>query len=141
MTYELIQSALTALINVTAIAGITGIAAHAFYTRHTRWMKMYCPPVAPCQPEVQAAVAPAAVEAVEVATTEQPEIQEEEVETAVAPAASEQPATEIDLNNLDPATLRKLCSQYKIQWRDVRGKNRHATKSMMIFQLNQKSAA
>jgi hypothetical protein len=49
--------------------------------------------------------------------------------------------TQIDLNALDAVALRKLCSQYKIQWRDVRGKNRHATKGMMIFQLNQKSAA
>jgi hypothetical protein len=55
--------------------------------------------------------------------------------------ASFKQSTQIDLNALDAGTLRKLCSQYKIQWRDVRGKNRHATKSMMIFQLNQKSAA
>jgi hypothetical protein len=48
---------------------------------------------------------------------------------------------EIDLNALDAGTLRKLCSQYGIAWRNVRGKNRHATKAMMIFQLNQKAVA
>jgi hypothetical protein len=104
-------------------------------------MKMYCPPVALCQPEVEAAIVPASVEPVEVATTAQPEIQEEEVEAVVQSVAPSQPATEIDLNALDAGTLRKLCSQYKIQWRDVRGKNRHATKSMMIFQLNQQAIA
>lgn len=48
---------------------------------------------------------------------------------------------EIDLNDLDAGRLRKLCSQYGITWRDVRGKNRHATKAMMIFQLNKKTKA
>jgi hypothetical protein len=58
----------------------------------------------------------------------------------VKPVTKPQP-TQIDLNALDAVALRKLCSQYKIQWRDVRGKNRHATKAMMIFQLNQKAVA
>lgn len=44
-------------------------------------------------------------------------------------------AFEIDLNALDAMKLRKLCSEFKIQWRDVRGKNRHATKAMMVTQL------
>jgi hypothetical protein len=65
---------------------------------------------------------------------------------ALCPAKDVKPQTrlqqpEIDLNALDAVALRKLCSQYKIQWRDVRGKNRHATKAMMIFQLNQKAVA
>jgi hypothetical protein len=65
---------------------------------------------------------------------------------ALCPAKNVEPQTrlqqpEIDLNALDAVALRKLCSQYKIQWRDVRGKNRHATKTMMIFQLNQKAVA
>jgi hypothetical protein len=129
--YDLIQNALTAAAEVIAIAGITGIVAHALYTQHKNFMTEFCPPVAP-----------AVVEAVEVEQpAEQPEIQAEEVETAVAPAATEQPATEIDLTALDPATLRKLCTQYGVRWRDVRGQNRHATKAMMIFQLNQKAAA
>jgi hypothetical protein len=51
MTYELIQSALTALINLTAIAGITGIIIHAFYTQHKRFMDAYCPSVAPITPD------------------------------------------------------------------------------------------
>jgi hypothetical protein len=45
---------------------------------------------------------------------------------------------EIDLNALDAMKLRKLCTEFKIQWRDVRGKNRHATKAMMISQLEAK---
>jgi hypothetical protein len=58
----------------------------------------------------------------------------------IKPVTKPQP-TPIDLNALDAVALRKLCSQYKIQWRDVRGKNRHATKAMMIHQLNQKAVA
>ena len=58
---------------------------------------------------------------------------------ALSPAKEIKPAQptkpEIDLNALDAVTLRKLCSSHKIQWRDVRGKNRHATKTMMINQL------
>ncbi len=58
---------------------------------------------------------------------------------ALCPAKEVKPAQvtkpEIDLNALDAVTLRKLCSAHKIQWRDVRGKNRHATKAMMITQL------
>lgn len=48
---------------------------------------------------------------------------------------------EIDLNALDAMKLRKLCSEFKIQWRDVRGKNRHATKAMMVAQLEAKFEA
>jgi hypothetical protein len=48
---------------------------------------------------------------------------------------------EIDLNALDAGKLRKLCSEFKIQWRDVRGKNRHATKAMMVAQLEAKFEA
>jgi hypothetical protein len=46
MSYELIQAALTALINVTAIAGFGGIAIHAIWLHHRNWMAEYCPPVA-----------------------------------------------------------------------------------------------
>jgi len=45
---------------------------------------------------------------------------------------------EIDLNALDAMKLRKLCTEFKIQWRDVRGKNRHATKATMVAQLEAK---
>jgi hypothetical protein len=170
--YDLIQSALTAVTEITAIAGLTGIAAHAIWKQHTNWMSAYCPTVAPYTPDTR-------VEE-EVATTEpqhfdeaqcppEPEVaiadpweapittssrrwvsrQPESIKPVLAlcpakkeikPVTKPQP-TQIDLNALDAVALRKLCSQYKIQWRDVRGKNRHATKSMMIFQLNQKSAA
>lgn len=71
MTYELIQSALTALINVTAIAGTTGIIIHALYTQHKRFMDAYCPSVAPHTPDTQEA---------EALAPEQPE------ETTVTPA-------------------------------------------------------
>jgi hypothetical protein len=51
--YDLIQSALTAATDFTAIAGITGIAAHAIWKQHTTWMSTYCPTVAPYTPDVQ----------------------------------------------------------------------------------------
>jgi hypothetical protein len=162
--YDLIQTALTAATELTAIAGITGIAAHAIWKQHTSWMSAYCPTVASYTPDTRVDK--------EVATTEpqpEPEVaiadpweapittssrrwvsrQPESIKPVLAlcpakegvkPVTKPQP-TQIDLNALDAVALRKLCSQYKIQWRDVRGKNRHATKSMMIFQLNQKSAA
>ena len=135
---ETLQNLLTIAAEATVIVGIAGIAVHAIYTQHKNFMTEFCPPVAPYQPEVQAAVAPAAVE---VATAQQQEIQEEEVETAVAPAASLQPATEIDLTALDPTTLRKLCTKHQIAWKHARGKNRHATKSMMVYQLSSRLTA
>ena len=163
--YELIQAALTAATELTAIAGITGIAAHAIWKQHTNWMSAYCPSVAPYTPDTRVKE--------EVSTTElqpEPEVpaiadpweapittssrrwvnrQPESIKPVLAlcpvkeeikPVTKPQP-TQIDLNALDAVALRKLCSQYKIQWRDVRGKNRHATKAMMIFQLNQKAVA
>jgi len=64
---------------------------------------------------------------------------------ALCPAKEVKPAEatefEIDLNALDAMKLRKLCSEFKIQWRDVRGKNRHATKAMMVAQLEAKFKA
>jgi hypothetical protein len=51
--YDLIQSALTAAIDFTAIAGLTGIAAHAIWKRHTTWMSAYCPSVAPYTPDTR----------------------------------------------------------------------------------------
>ena len=139
MFYEIAQSALTAAAETTVIVGLAGIILHALYTQHQHFMTEFCPPVAPHQPEAQATVAPAVVEAVEVATAQQPEIKEEEVETTVAPVATEQPA--IDLTALDPTTLRKLCTKHQIAWKHARGKNRHATKSMMIHQLSSRLAA
>ncbi|MBD2060677.1 hypothetical protein NDI37_25490 [Funiculus sociatus GB2-A5] len=69
---------------------------------------------------------------------EQPEPQAE-VE-APEPAATEQPRVEIDLAALDSTTLRKLCTQYSIAWRDIRGKGKHLKKDAMIFQLEQVAA-
>jgi hypothetical protein len=57
-----------------------------------------------------------------------------------APKKSQQPL-EINLNSLDPTTLRKLCSQHGINWRDARGKGKHLTKAAMVFRLNQKAVA
>lgn len=60
----------------------------------------------------------------------------------VKPATTPQPTTapQMDLNALNAEALRKLCSQHGIAWRDVRGKNRHATKAMMVFQLERVAA-
>ena len=158
--YDLIQSALTAAIDFTAIAGLTGIAAHAIWKQHTSWMSSYCPPVGAYTPDTREA---------EVATpVPQPELEVPAIADpweapitsssrrwvsrqpqpikpvlALCPAKEEvkpQP-TQIDLNALDPTTLRKLCSQHGINWKNARGKNRHATKAMMIFQLTQKAVA
>jgi hypothetical protein len=156
--YELIQSALTAAIEFTAVAGLTGIAAHAIWKQHTNWMSAYCPPVA-AYTEVEEEVATSQlVPEVAIAdpweapvttssrrwVTRQPESTKPVL--ALCPAKDVEPQTrlqqpEIDLNALDPTTLRKLCTQHGIVWKNARGKNRHATKAMMIFQLNQKSAA
>jgi len=164
MFYEIAQAALTAAAEITAIAGITGIAAHAIWKQHTSWMSAYCPSVAPYtpdtrveeevatpvpQPEPEVAIADPWEAPITTSSRRWVSRQPESIKPVLAlcpakkeikPVTKPQP-TQIDLNALDAVALRKLCSQYKIQWRDVRGKNRHATKSMMIFQLNQKSAA
>lgn len=77
MTYEFVQAALTAAINVTAIAGLTGTIAHAFYTHHKRWMAEYCPPIKPHTPDTQ-------VEATETPVEPQP-IEEDAWEGVVEP--------------------------------------------------------
>jgi hypothetical protein len=43
--YDLIQSALTNLTQLTAIAGLGGIAAHAFWKQHKHFMTEFCPSV------------------------------------------------------------------------------------------------
>jgi hypothetical protein len=147
--YDLIQTALTAATEVIAIAGITGIAAHAIFTAHQCWMSTYCPAVKTFKPEMEQveAIAPAPQpEQVETVVEEVPEVdaapQPERVETVVVETVeADAAAPEIDLNSLDSTVLRRLCSQHGIVWRDVRGKNRHASKAMMIFQLNQVAVA
>jgi len=59
---------------------------------------------------------------------------EPEVKPVVAPTASTT-QTDIDLNKLDAGKLRKLCTEYGIKWRNVHGKNRHASKIEMVSQL------
>jgi len=164
MFYEIAQAALTAAIDFTAIAGLTGIAAHAIWKQHTSWMSSYCPPVGAYTPDTREAevATPVPQPELEVPAIADPweapittssrrwvSRQPESIKPVLAlcpakkeikPVTKPQP-TQIDLNALDAVALRKLCSQYKIQWRDVRGKNRHATKAMMIFQLNQKAVA
>ena len=163
--HDLVQTALTAATEVIAIAGLTGIAVHAIWKQHTNWMSAYCPSVAAYTPdtrveeEVSTTELQPEPEVVAIADPWETPIttssrrwvsrQPESIKPVLAlcpakeeikPVTKPQP-TQIDLNALDAVALRKLCSQYGIAWRDVRGKNRHATKSMMIFQLNQKSAA
>lgn len=53
---------------------------------------------------------------------------------------SQQPL-EINLNSLDSAALRKLCTKHGINWRNARGQGKHLTKAAMIFQLEQKATA
>jgi len=162
--HDLIQSALTAATEIIAIAGLTGIAVHAIWKQHTTWMSAYCPPVGAytpdtrveeevstteLQPEPEVAIADPWEAPITTSSHRWVSRQPQPIKPVLAlcpakeeikPATKPQP-TKIDLNALDAGTLRKLCTQYKIQWRDVRGKNRHATKSMMIFQLNQQAVA
>ena len=57
------------------------------------------------------------------------------------PAVTEQPKVEINLTALDSSTLRKLCTQYGIAWKNIRGRGKHLKKDAMIFQLEQVAAA
>ncbi|MBD2033920.1 hypothetical protein H6F76_02480 [Leptolyngbya sp. FACHB-321] len=50
---ETLQTALTLLTEVVAIAGFGGIAVHAMWKQHTTWMATYCPPVGQPQPTVE----------------------------------------------------------------------------------------
>ena len=107
--------------------------------REAALAKSRAPQIAPqaetpqAEEKTEEAVAPEPV-------TEQPEIQVVEVE-APEPAAIEQPKVEIDLNALDSGTLRKLCTQYGIAWRNVRGQGKHLTKASMVFQLERVAVA
>jgi pyruvate/2-oxoglutarate dehydrogenase complex dihydrolipoamide acyltransferase (E2) component len=60
--------------------------------------------------------------------------------TRAATQKTQQPL-EVNLNSLDSAALRQLCSKHGIQWRDARGKGKHLTKAAMVFQLEQKATA
>lgn len=160
---EFAQQLLTVAAEITAIAGFGGIAAHAIWKQHTSWMSAYCPTVAPYTPDtrVEEEVAtpdpepevPAIADPWEAPITTdgrrwvsrqpqpiKPVLALCPAKEEVKPVTKPQP-TQFDLNALDAVTLRKLCTQHGIAWRDVKGKNRHATKAMMIFQLNQKAVA
>jgi len=163
--HDLVQATLTAATEIIAIAGITGIAAHAIWKQHTSWMKMYCPPVGAYTPDTRveeevATAVPQPEPKMAIADdddiwktpilTSAPRYWErpsQEIKPALMllPAASEikksEQPLEINLNSLDPTTLRKLCTQYKIAWKNARGKNRHATKSMMVYQLSSRLTA
>jgi len=156
--HDLIQSALTAATEVIAIAGFGGIAAHAIWKQHTSWTTAYCPPVAAYtgveevtvpEPEPEVAIADPWEAPITTSSRRWVSRQPESIKPILAlcpakqevePVTKPQP-TKIDLNALDAPTLRKLCSQHGIAWKGVRGKNRHATKAMMIFQLNQQAVA
>jgi len=158
--YDLIQSALTVTINVIAIAGFSGIVAHALY----KWHLAQIPTAPKANPDYQRSelvdeiletlrteVAQAQVsEYVESLEDDGlrgeygvEEVTEEEFATAQADAST-MPKSEplsIDLNSLDAMTLRKLCTQHQIGWRNFRGANRHMPKAAMIFNLQQRLAA
>ncbi len=92
-------------------------------------------------PQVEA---PQVAEKTEEAITPEPITEQAEIQVGVEapePAATEQPKVEIDLAALDSTTLRKLCSQYGIAWRNARGQGKHLTKGAMVFQLEQVAAA
>ena len=57
------------------------------------------------------------------------------------PAVTEQPKAEINLSALDSSTLRKLCTQYGIAWKNIRGRGKHMKKDAMVFQLERVAAA
>ncbi|MBD2006995.1 MULTISPECIES: hypothetical protein [Cyanophyceae] len=59
----------------------------------------------------------------------------------VEPASTEQPKSEINLSALDSSTLRKLCTQYGIAWKNIRGQGKHMKKDAMVFQLERVAAA
>ena len=56
MTYDLIQSALTAFINVVAIAGFAGCVLHSLFVSHNQFLAEFCPPVAPYKPDKEVEV-------------------------------------------------------------------------------------
>jgi hypothetical protein len=56
-------------------------------------------------------------------------------EPVAAPTASTTTQIDTDLQKLDAGKLRKLCTEYGVKWRNVHGKNRHATKTEMVSQL------
>jgi hypothetical protein len=130
MSYEIAQNLLTTAAEFIALAGLTGIITHAIWSQHQHFMTTYCPLIAPYQPEVQEAISPI------------PDHPQTTVEQASEPTdASTHDHPEIDLNALDPTILRKLCTQYEITWKHCRGKGKHATKSMMVYQLQQRLTA
>jgi hypothetical protein len=151
--YDQIQNLLTVTINIVAIAGFTGIIAHALYSWHLSQI-----PAAPQRhPNYQRSelvdeilqamptVEPLLQE--EVPTESEATAQMEETNTSLEPQqpADEQEETDlpkqIDLNNLDAVTLRKLCTQHQIAWRNFKGANRHMPKATMIFNLQQRLTA
>jgi hypothetical protein len=59
----------------------------------------------------------------------------EEIQPEPAVPTTSTIQTETDLNKLDAGKLRKLCTEYGIKWRNAHGKNRHASKTEMVSQL------
>lgn len=141
---EALQNLLTIAIESTVLLGFGGIALHAIWKQHTNWMTAHCPPVKPYKSEAPAPVEKPqeVVKTVEVNAAPETEVKEEqEVEVieevlVKEPTAIAQP--EISFSALDTPTLRKLCTNHQIVWKNVRGKSRHATKAMMVFQLEQR---
>ena len=46
--------------------------------------------------------------------------------------------TQVNLEDMDAHSLRKVCNQLNIAWRNVRGKNRHMKADTMRFQIRQR---
>jgi hypothetical protein len=147
--YDLIQSALTVTINVIAIAGFSGIVAHALY----KWHLAQIPTAPKANPDYQRSelvdeiLETLRTEVAQAKVSEYVESLEDDglrgeygvevVEEVEAEEETAAPQHEIDLNSLDAVTLRKLCTQHQIGWRNFRGANRHMPKATMIFNLQQ----
>jgi hypothetical protein len=149
---EFIQAALTAVIEIIAIAGFGGCVVHALYSSHKRWMEIYCPPVKPFEPAEETMQKEIPV-ALTTEATEKPVIEESaealqepqgtDMQSAIAQAQEEANATiekvELTEAEIDAAfkvpVLRTLCDQHGIVWKDLRGKGKHALKPAMIQAL------
>ncbi len=158
---QAIQDLLTLAIEATVIIGFGAIALQDILRPHKRFMREFCPPINPYIPQADEELAqyidqlthagesvPAELitETARQIIQELQEITEEAAEEEIATERSEidaptPPKLDIELNNLDAATLRKLCTQHQIGWRNFKGANRHMPKATMVFNLQQRLTA
>lgn len=149
---ETLQNLLTIAAEATVIAGITGIIAHALYTSHRNFMTEFCPPVAPCQPEVKEAIA--ATEVKQPAT--QPEAEEVTEVAPVVEVVKEAPkvtatrktrskkvklqpmsvgAAAVDYATMTSEQLRRECALQGIEWRTGGDYGKPMKKAQMLVAL------